>query len=582
MKELMVTANEALARYRYAETETFEAEHSDVANVRATSSSSSANATAMGESERSNSEASAAAVDVSESVAVFGKAVQGMGAIVESVAAAAGRARAEGCDADDSGGAGGSEGIDGPQVPPQLPPPQQQQCEDLHERDSRHDQPHDPQEQQQQQQQQQEQQEQQQEKQQHHRSQQEQQQQQQQQQQSAKPVVVVRRNEDPINDYSDAAPGMYAVFWPLFPLGRGLLAGKAMKDTKFRHLIQYFDTRFAKRLDFLFHCGDVKRRHDANLGVSATVKSKQSDFAAFTELINSVEFKDLLDEARKKPDSTAATALMRKVLPIVSLAGSRVRWGADEKRNLFTTFLNMRRAEGAASVMYNYAPDDVHDILAHRYSFPFTGYGTFPEAPPPEYFEAFVGTTSDARVVDHDEAPGGVFRLDERSLQKNAAANPVAMAQSFDVKNRAHITHLMGLSDNDKVDKPARGRNSSGGSGEARAAGLHGLPVATGTATETNQRQAPHTHGMFYGGLTPALLRDVADHKELRDAACEAAATQFTTSVPLECKAAGFRRRRPGVDLRLFRSPFVKFIRVYFSFIYLFFCFAHITIAFCY
>ena len=79
-KELMATANRAVARHRYAETETFEADHSDVANVRASSSSSSANATAMGESERSNSAASATDVDVSESVAVFGKAVQGMGA----------------------------------------------------------------------------------------------------------------------------------------------------------------------------------------------------------------------------------------------------------------------------------------------------------------------------------------------------------------------------------------------------------------------------------------------------------------------------------------------------------------------
>ena len=61
----------------------------------------------------------------------------------------------------------------------------------------------------------------------------------------------------------------------------------------------------------------------------------------------------------KKTDSVAAAALMRKVLPIISLAGSRVRWGADEKRKLFTTLLNMRRHDDAASTMYNYAPNDV-------------------------------------------------------------------------------------------------------------------------------------------------------------------------------------------------------------------------------
>ena len=93
----------------------------------------------------------------------------------------------------------------------------------------------------------------------------------------------------------------------------------------------------------------MKRRHDANLGTSATVKSKAEDFKKFSELINSEEFTELLDEVRKKTDSVAAAALMRKVLPIISLAGSRVRWGADEKRKLFTTLLNMRRHDDAAS-----------------------------------------------------------------------------------------------------------------------------------------------------------------------------------------------------------------------------------------
>ena len=91
MMELMAVADKAVRRHRWAETDTFESESSDVANVRAAASSSSANAVAMGGFEEPNDgSAGAAIVDVSESAAVFGRAVQSMGAVVESVAAAVG------------------------------------------------------------------------------------------------------------------------------------------------------------------------------------------------------------------------------------------------------------------------------------------------------------------------------------------------------------------------------------------------------------------------------------------------------------------------------------------------------------
>ena len=104
------------------------------------------------------------------------------------------------------------------------------------------------------------------------------------------------------------------------------------------------------------------------------------------------------------------------------------------------------------------------------------------------------------------------------------------------------MTYFLGLPDNNKVDKEVMGRNSFGGSGERQLPGALGVVVTGVTATETNKRGSEHTHGLCYGGLSPPLLRDVAHHEELRNAACAAAATQYTTSVPLECKATGFHR----------------------------------------
>ena len=45
-----------------------------------------------------------------------------------------------------------------------------------------------------------------------------------------------QRTSTPYNDYDRAADALYAAWWPLLPLKQGLRRGKAILDSKWRHM----------------------------------------------------------------------------------------------------------------------------------------------------------------------------------------------------------------------------------------------------------------------------------------------------------------------------------------------------------
>jgi hypothetical protein len=129
-------------------------------------------------------------------------------------------------------------------------------------------------------------------------------------------TVNVQRVNDPSDDYGGAAEALYATWWPLFPLGRGLVKGKALSDKKIRHMFLYFDNRFAHDLPLLFHLANVKLRHAVNKSVGARVKSSSSAFADFAQTINDPNFAALLKEAKSDPTGAAARQVTKMCLHV--------------------------------------------------------------------------------------------------------------------------------------------------------------------------------------------------------------------------------------------------------------------------
>ena len=57
---------------------------------------------------------------------------------------------------------------------------------------------------------------------------------------------------------------LYDAFWPVFLLRRGLRQRKALPAPKYRHLMTYYDNRFAQDMGLLFCLANTRMRHEVN------------------------------------------------------------------------------------------------------------------------------------------------------------------------------------------------------------------------------------------------------------------------------------------------------------------------------
>ena len=350
--------------------------------------------------------------------------------------------------------------------------------------------------------------------------------------QDARPEALRRRRHgDLLDDYDRAAEGIYAAWWAIFPLKQGLRRGKPLSERAMEHLALYYDCRVAHCMSLLFHLGNVRMRHDVNVSVAARVKSTPEAFAEFRTLVCDSDFHTLLQSAQANPKGEAALVLLRKVLPFISLCGARQRWGTQERAAEVTKHIAATRYFGLGSVFNSVSPDDVHDPLSIRMSFPTTGAEEFPASAPDSFYDALVAP--DAAGQHRGSAPGEDMR--ESTLQRLADNNPVATSAIFHKRANMLVNDLIG------IDTSARGNVRV--DGEDRLTGIHGICVTWKDVTECNKRKSLHLHGKGFGGLCPELFSDVADDPELMARACSALDSQVIGELPIAYHALSVLQR---------------------------------------
>jgi len=118
--------------------------------------------------------------------------------------------------------------------------------------------------------------------------------------------ITMKREADPLDDYNGPSAALYGAFWPVFLLRRGLRQGKALPAPKYRHLMTYYDNRFAQDMGLLFCLANTRIRHEVNQAASAKVHSSGRAFEQFKEVINDEDFEDLLKDAQADPKGVAA------------------------------------------------------------------------------------------------------------------------------------------------------------------------------------------------------------------------------------------------------------------------------------
>ena len=102
-------------------------------------------------------------------------------------------------------------------------------------------------------------------------------------------------------DVHGQSAALYGAFWPVFLLRRGLCQGKALPAPKYRHLMTYYDNRFAQDTGLLFCLANPRMRHEVNHAASAKVRSSGRAFEQFKEAINDEDFEVMLKDAQADP-----------------------------------------------------------------------------------------------------------------------------------------------------------------------------------------------------------------------------------------------------------------------------------------
>ena len=406
------------------------------------------------------------------------------------------------------------------------------------------------------------------------------------------------------------------VRWHLFPLRRGLAPPEPVSRAQLRRMFCYYDARFAHDMALVFHSANVAQRHAVNSAVAVKVQSRPDAFAEFNACVNDETFLRMLQRAKENPKGEEAREVMRKVVSFINCSASRVPWGMRERSAEVTNLIAGQRAHGAASVFYTCAPDDVHQPLAVRLSSAHKEYGVFPNAWRPfdrcRKASSFLAALQ--RGPDKDRVRDD-HHMDEGSLQKLAALNPIASVLTFHQVNASLglsirplpsprpvprlclcldprlIPRLDQLVENVRVNllgySKERANNpplpnacddaEGGGDGACvrdHRKGIFGTNTLNRDVKECNKRAAMHEvsrcprspafiallwqrlpavyyvtysatptvrlppqHGQAHGGLSPALLGDVAAHDGLRQQALQALDSQVRGELPLEFHA---------------------------------------------
>jgi hypothetical protein len=204
-----------------------------------------------------------------------------------------------------------------------------------------------------------------------------------------------------------------------------------------------------------------------------------------------------------------------------------------ERAGEVTGLIAAIRTNGAAAMFVTCAIDDVHNAKSALLTMPFKNYEQAAQ-------EEIIVRRQLAASLPEDrtrEEP----HMDERSLQDNIAANPIASAAAFTFDTTLMTKHLIGVDPDRKKDHPIR----------ERPKGIYGVMLQYIAVLETNLRDALHTHARASGGSTPQLLADLAELQELRETLLACPATHLEGDVArIPCAAGGAEgaahREAPG------------------------------------
>jgi len=311
--------------------------------------------------------------------------------------------------------------------------------------------------------------------------------------------VFVPRAEEPICEFTCNGEMLEGAFWWLSLLGHGLnIVSGPLSPKRTRHLCLFHDNRFAECKQLLFTLANQHMRHSCARGVAATWRNSPDVARKFADLRQEPGLQAKLDAAVANPSGPEAKEVLRRILPLLSIAARKVPWSGAERKYVQTFLIALARWHGPGAVFLTASPDDIHGQVAIRLTVAQKDNISFP---------AVDGGLQEALATGQTTLGHVDLSLAEAAVRARGASNPVATSEAFRLIMDVLTRVLLGLaSDQDsKKTKPMSEREK----------GIMGTPVAYYFVCETSGRLALHGHGITFGGPTTQLLLNVAEHENI-------------------------------------------------------------------
>lgn len=229
------------------------------------------------------------------------------------------------------------------------------------------------------------------------------------------PITAKRTSDVPINGFTDNDTLFLGAFPHLFLFGRGFPAKGSSSPELHAHYLHQFTGTFAKSNHFVFALSNQLRRHACIRSVHTRVKNTPEAFKRFSEIVNSIEFKERTWKAVDDPLGPDAKYVIQVTEPYIQMCGKHVPYSPMERDSTMGQMCAVTQRYGTPSIFLTIAPDDTHNPLILRAAFPSKTNQGFP-ADPGQFLE-----TLRRGDVQYDE-----HAISEYSLQQIISENPVA------------------------------------------------------------------------------------------------------------------------------------------------------------
>jgi hypothetical protein len=311
--------------------------------------------------------------------------------------------------------------------------------------------------------------------------------------------------------------------------------------TQRNHLLQQFTNIPAIDRRLLGYLFDVKKRFEVMRGMSAQVKGNRKAVDTIKELLEDANTDQLFQQALQNPDGKVAKAVLDKILPILTIGGRHISYGAVESNVSLTKILEGSKRYGPGCEFLTISFDDINNPRAIRATYSTVDNTKFPAVFEPnsihgENGKAFMGKL---RMASTEQVAGRIT-IPEHSPAARATLgiqNPVAYVQESKTMVNDVLSILLklppesffGATEGTSTRKTRYFKSKTYG-----RKGIFGHTLAYYGVVEDHQKGTLHYHLIIYGGVPPYILQRFAAIPKICEAITQALDSMHRAKLPMK------------------------------------------------